>query len=107
MAASPSIVRPRRARIAGDNGYVEVITRRAMQTSLSGAIGFGCWMVGARAVASVATNSVAQCSFCSLNRTSNNHTLILKNGATLRVDGDIYVNSSNGGTNPSDCTSRR
>jgi hypothetical protein len=54
-------------------------------------------MVTARAVSSIGTKSVASCSFCSLNRTSKNHTLVLKNGATLRVDGDIYVNSSNGG----------
>jgi putative Flp pilus-assembly TadE/G-like protein len=87
----------------GANDYVEVITSGPMHTTFAGAIGQGCWMVSARAVATVGTASVAKCSFCSLNRSSDNHTLILKNGAALRVDGDIYVNSSNGGYTPGSC----
>jgi Flp pilus assembly protein TadG len=88
---------------AHDANYVEVITTRRMQTSFAAVVGQGCWMVSARAVSSIGSQSVAQCSFCSLNRTSQNHTLVLKTGATLRVDGDIYVNSTNGGTSASDC----
>jgi Flp pilus assembly protein TadG len=88
---------------AGQNDYVEVVTTRKMTTTFSRVVGQTCWMVTARAVASIGSTSVAQCSFCSLNRTDHNHTLVLKNGATLRVDGDIYVNSTNGGTSPSDC----
>lgn len=83
--------------------YVEVITTRKMTTTFSGALGMSCWMVSARAVSSIGTSSVAKCSFCSLNNSNKNHTLVLKNGATLRVDGDIYVNSTNGGTAAADC----
>jgi hypothetical protein len=80
---------------AGDPKYVEVIVTRAMRTTLSGAVGVSCFMVSARAVAQATVSGVAQCSFCSLNYSSSNHTLVLKNGARLRVDGDIIVNSSN------------
>jgi Flp pilus assembly protein TadG len=76
--------------------YVEVITTKAMRTTFSGAVGVNCWVVSARAVASIAATGVASCSFCSLNNSDQNHTLVLKNGSTLRVDGDIYVNSTNG-----------
>lgn len=50
--------------------------------------------------AAVAAGAAASCSFCSLNESDKNHTLLLKNGATLRVDGDIIVNSINGGVGP-------
>ena len=80
----------------GANSFVEVITSRKMTTTFSGAVGVPCWMVSARAVSSIGTKSVASCSFCSLNESYGNHTLVLKNGATLRVDGDIYVNSKDG-----------
>ena len=83
---------------AGSAGYVEVITQRAMKTGFSAIVGQTCWMVSARAVAIASSNSVATCNFCSLNNTSQNHTLVLKNSAALRVDGDIYVDSTNGGT---------
>ena len=83
--------------------YVEVITTRKMTTTFSAVVGMSCWMVSARAVSSIGVSSVAQCSFCSLNTSDDNHTLVLKNGATLRVDGDIYVNSTNGGTTPAHC----
>jgi hypothetical protein len=59
--------------------------------------------VSARAVATVNSSGVASCSFCSLNDTSQNHTLVLQSSSTLRVDGDIYVNSSNGGYTPNTC----
>ncbi len=89
---------------AGNSGYVEVVVQRPMRTGFSGLIGQSCWMVSARSVASVNSSAVAPCNFCSLNTSSSNHTLVLKNSATLRVDGDIYVNSSNGGTTPGVCT---
>jgi Flp pilus assembly protein TadG len=80
----------------GDNNYVEVITTRKMATTFAAAVGQGCWMVSARAVASIGSSSVASCSFCSLNNTQQNHTILLQNGASLRVDGDIYTNSFSG-----------
>jgi len=84
------------------NDYVEVLTSRRMSTTFSGAIGLGCFMVSARAVSSIGTKSVVSCSFCSLAATGN-HTILLDNGAALRVDGDIYVNSDNGGHTPGTC----
>ena len=83
---------------AGVSGYVEVIAQRPMRTAFSGIVGQGCWMVSARAVAAIDSSAVAPCNFCSLNASNQNHTLLLQNSATLRVDGEIYVDSSNGGT---------
>jgi Flp pilus assembly protein TadG len=94
---------PTSGAFANQSGYVEVIVNRPMRTSFSAIVGQNCWMVSARAVASISNNNVASCNFCSLNNTSQNHTLVLKNSATLRVDGDIYVNSTNGGTTPGVC----
>jgi hypothetical protein len=88
---------------AGDSSYVEIVTRHAMRTAFAGIVGQGCWMVSARAVAVADQSAVAPCNFCSLNNTNQNHTLVLKNSATLRVDGDIYVDSTNGGTTPGVC----
>src|SRR5207253_5705025 len=84
---------PSSGAFSGKDGYVEVTVQRPMRTSFSGIVGQGCWMVSARAVAIATSNEVATCNFCSLNNTSKNHTLVLKNSATLRVDGEIYVNS--------------
>lgn len=81
---------------AGKNDYIEVVTTRRMTTTFARSIGLPCFLVSARAVSAIASPSVAKCSFCSLNNSYNNHTLVLKNGATLRVDGDIYVNSRDG-----------
>jgi hypothetical protein len=94
--------------VAGDaahrtTSYVEVVTTRKMSTTFAGAIGQSCWMVSARAVSTVGTSSVATCSFCAINKTNKNHAILHKNGSTLRVDGDIYVNSTDGGTLPTDC----
>jgi Flp pilus assembly protein TadG len=89
---------------SGNSGYVEVIVQKAMRTGFSGLVGQSCWMVSARAVASVNSSAVAACNFCSLNSSSDNHTLVLNNSSTLRVDGEIYVNSSNGGTTKGVCT---
>jgi len=80
----------------GDNDFVEVITTRAMRTTFAAAVGQSCWMVSSRAVASIGSSSAASCSFCSLNNTKDGHTILLQNGASLRVDGDIYTNSYNG-----------
>jgi hypothetical protein len=91
----------------GDIGYVEVVAQRAVRTSLSGVVGQPCWMVSARAVAVIDGSAVSPCSFCSLNNTSENHTLVLKNSATLRVDGEIHVNSTNGGTTPGVCETKK
>ena len=80
-----------------DPKFVQVITNRPMSTTFAGIVGQTCWMVSARATASIGSNSIATCSFCSLDNSADNHTLLLKNSASLRVDGDIYVNSSSGG----------
>ena len=88
---------------AGDASYVEIVTQRAMRTAFAGIVGQGCWMVSARAVAVADSSAVSPCSFCSLNNTTQNHTLVLNNSATLRVDGEIYVDSQNGGTTPGVC----
>ncbi len=89
---------------SGIAGLIEVIVQRPMKTSFSAIVGQNCWMVSARAVAVASSNDVASCTFCSLNNSSSNHTLVLKNGAILRVDGDIYVNSTNGGYTPGTCS---
>jgi hypothetical protein len=91
---------------SGQASYAEVIVQRPMKTSFSQLVGQSCWMVSARAVASISSTEVATCNFCSLNNTSQNHTLVLKNSATLRVDGGIYVNSSSGGYTPGSCTTK-
>jgi len=88
---------------AGDSSYVEIVTQKAMRTAFAGIVGQSCWMVSARAVAVADRSAVAPCNFCALNDTSVNHTLVLKNSAILRVDGDIYVDSTNGGYTPGVC----
>jgi Flp pilus assembly protein TadG len=81
---------------AGDASYVEIVAQKAQRTAFAGLVGQPCWMVSARAVAVADRSAVAPCNFCSLNDSSQNHTLVLKNSATLRVDGEIYVDSTNG-----------
>jgi Flp pilus assembly protein TadG len=88
---------------AGNPSYVEIVVQRPMKTGFSGLVGQSCWMVSARAVATVSSSGVAPCSFCAINDTNVNHTLVLQSSSTLRVDGDIYVNSSNGGFTPNTC----
>ncbi|MGH7488728.1 MAG: pilus assembly protein TadG-related protein, partial [bacterium] len=62
----------------GNDSFVEVITTRKMSTTFAGVVGQTCWMVSARAVASIGNSSVAQCSFCSLDKNDDNHTLLIK-----------------------------
>jgi hypothetical protein len=79
--------------------YVRVAVSRSMSTTFSRVVGQTTWTAQASAVASLMTiqaASVANCTFCSLNGTDDNHTLLVQLGSTLIVDGDIYVNSSNG-----------
>ena len=80
---------------AGANDYVEVITTRAMRTTFAAAVGQGCWLVSARAVASIASTGVASCNFCVLSDWIGYSTFQVDNGADLRVDGDIVVNQDN------------
>jgi hypothetical protein len=84
-----------------------------MSTSFSRVYGEDTWTPTADAVVEMVrtVKSVASCTFCSLNSTDKNHTLLIQLGAnrrpsTLIVDGEIYVNSSNGkGANdPDSCT---
>ena len=84
-------------------GYIEVVVRKAMRTGFAAVVGQACWMVSARSVSVASGSGGSGCTFCSLNSTSSNHTLVLKNSATLRIDGEIYVNSTNGGTTPGVC----
>jgi Flp pilus assembly protein TadG len=82
------------------NDYVEVITTRAMHTTFAAALGQSCWLVSARAVASISSTGVASCNFCVLSDWLGYSTFLIDNGADLRVDGDIVVNQDNwyGGT---------
>jgi len=98
---------PTSGAFSGQSGYIEVQVQRPMRTSFSAIVGQSCWMVSARAVAIATTNDVATCNFCSLNNTTKNHTLVLNNSATLRVDGDIYVNSQSGGYTPGACSTNK
>jgi len=82
---------------AGLSGYVEVTAQHPVRMALAGIAGPICWMVSARAVAAVGGSAVSPCSLCALNSSDQSHTLVL-DSAALRVDGTIYVDSSNGGT---------
>jgi len=94
---NPPLTGPHRAGVDPNAKlYIEVVVTRAMQTNFARAIGMPCWLVSARAVAAITKPSGAGCNFCSLNNTTQNHSLLLKSGAHLRVDGDIFVNSLNG-----------
>jgi Flp pilus assembly protein TadG len=79
--------------------YVRVTVSRPMKTTFSRIMGQDTWTPTASAVAALVQNqgaAGAKCTFCSLNTTNDNHTLLVQVGSTLIVDGDIYVNSSNG-----------
>jgi hypothetical protein len=70
-----------------------------MATTFSRVVGQNTWTPQASATASAMRTqgaAAANCTFCSLNATNKNHTLLVQLGSTLIVDGDIYVNSSNG-----------
>lgn len=79
--------------------FVRVGVSRTMNTTFSRVLGQNSWTPQAAAVASVLHTqgaAAANCTFCSLNSSNKNHTLLVQLGSTLIVDGDIYVNSSNG-----------
>jgi Flp pilus assembly protein TadG len=79
--------------------YVRVHVSRSMNTTFSRVVGQTTWTPAASAVVMVAQMqgaAAAKCTFCSLNKSNDNHTLLVQLGSTLIVDGDIYVNSSNG-----------
>ena len=83
--------------------YVLVRVSRSMSTTFSRVYGQTTWQPGAGAVVEMVrtVQSVASCTFCSLNNSAKNHTLMIQLGSngkpsTLRVDGEIYINSSNG-----------
>lgn len=79
--------------------YVRVSVSRTMGTTFSRVLGQTEWTPAASATASmIKTQSAASanCTFCSLNSSHANHTLLIQLGSTLIVDGDIYVNSGNG-----------
>ena len=73
--------------------FIEVVTTKAMGTAFAGAVGQPCWMVSARAVASIKSH-VVTCNFCSLSnwQGDDRYTLLIDNGNDLRVDGDIFSN---------------
>ena len=76
-----------------DTSFVEVITTRPMRTAFAGIVGQSCWMVSARAVASIPVH-VAQCNFCSLSewQGDDRYVTLIDNGNDLRIDGDIFSN---------------
>ncbi len=76
-----------------NSGFVEVITTRAMRTAFAGIVGQSCWMVSARAVASIPIR-VASCNFCSLSewQGDDRYVTLIDNGNDLRIDGDIFSN---------------
>ncbi|MEA2677155.1 MAG: hypothetical protein QOJ81_1296 [Chloroflexota bacterium] len=79
--------------------YVRVTVSRSMATTFSRVMGQNTWTPSASATASALRTqgaAAANCTFCSLNSTHSNHTLLVQLGSTLIVDGDIYVNSGNG-----------
>jgi Flp pilus assembly protein TadG len=79
--------------------YVRVTVSRTMATTFSRVMGQNTWTPQASATAMAIRSqgaAAAHCTFCSLNSTSANHTLLVQLGSTLIVDGDIYVNSGNG-----------
>ena len=79
--------------------YVRVTVSRSMSTTFSRVMGQNTWTPQASATAMAMRTqgaAAANCTFCSLNSTSANHTLLVQLGSTLIVDGDIYVNSGNG-----------
>lgn len=79
--------------------FVRVTVSRSMATTFSRVMGQNTWTPQASATASairVQGAAAANCTFCSLNSGNKNHTLLVQLGSTLIVDGDIYVNSSNG-----------
>lgn len=79
--------------------FVRVTVSRSMATTFSRVVGQNTWTPQASATASAIRTqgaAAANCTFCSLNSTSANHTLLVQLGSTLIVDGDIYVNSGNG-----------
>lgn len=87
----------------GTNGhdgceYIKVSVSRPMDTTFSHVLGHTQWTAGAAAVTKITVTSIGgvKCNFCSLNATDDNHTLLVQVGSTLIVDGEIYVNSSNG-----------
>jgi hypothetical protein len=83
---------------AGQGGYVEVVTTRAVRTGFANVLGMSCWMVSARAVASIATSSVSGCSLCVLGSewspSLSIHGSEKGTEATLRIDGDVRVNKA-------------
>ena len=90
---------------SGTNGhdgcsYVKVTVTRPMSTTFSAILGQSTWQASASAVAKITVTTLGgvKCNFCSLNATNKNHTLLVQLGSTLIVDGEIYVNSSNGNT---------
>lgn len=79
--------------------FVRVTVSRPMSTTFSRVLGQNSWTPQASAVVRVIQAQGAattNCTFCSLNSSNKNHTLLVQLGSTLIVDGDIYVNSTNG-----------
>ena len=79
---------------AGQGGYVEVMTTRAIRPGFANVLGMSCWLVSARAVASIAATSVAGCGLCVLGSEDTPalslHGSEKSNAATLRIDGQTY-----------------
>ena len=79
--------------------FLRVHVSRVMNTTFSRVLGQSQWTPGADATSAIVKTQGAastNCTFCALNSTNKNHTLLVQLGSTLVVDGEIYVNSSNG-----------
>jgi Flp pilus assembly protein TadG len=117
-AAGKAVAQAAAASVAGFNGFssvsveypattgahtgclfVKVSVSRSMSTTFSRVLGQTTWTPSASATSAMVTTmgaATANCTFCALNSTNQNHTLLVQLGSTLQVDGEIYVNSSNG-----------
>jgi hypothetical protein len=62
----------------------------------TGTNNYGCLPASARAVAGIVRGTPPNISFASLNKSCDNHTLVIRLSAHLTVLNKIYVNSSNG-----------
>lgn len=78
----------------GDWNRVEVKLKKAAPTAFAKIFGVSNVNVSARAVAGLRPGIPPPFSFVSLNRSGDNHTLILQVGGRLVVTSGIYVNSS-------------
>ena len=79
----------------GDASFVEAIVERYKNPVFRAPISQELWKVRVRAVAGTVGSQPFPLTFASLRDDCANHTLLIKAGGTLTVEGAIYVNSCN------------